>query len=416
MEHTYEVLKGQISKEELSYLNEMVVKYSNPDPKPGFEGSGLIDSRAFENDENYPLHIDPDKTLVKVKNIVENYFLKKYNMLGTLEFNRIFGVTMLEGSSLPAHRDEDANNDGIYDGRKRSHVCSLLLNDDYEGGELVFPDQNKSLKAKAGDMVVFPGYYVSHGVAEITKGTRRVILVFFYDVLPKIIWQTHEWDYKDLPDNFKKSSMTWKNLNPTWEYRYVNAEERAKQVERFSPELYKYYPFMSKVAQADMWRYIAVYEHGGFYADMDSACSSPLDFIVSRVPKNAEFISTQLYHNKRMNNANFGALVKNNICVKEIVESTLRRYTNVTLRDVVDMAKEGVSVEEAIKYHLFKDPLIPYYSILAEFPDLVWAHYYGAIHDDELKKPTWEPDYIVDYYGKEIPYLDLVKENNWNLT
>jgi predicted 2-oxoglutarate/Fe(II)-dependent dioxygenase YbiX len=56
------------------------------------------------------------------------------------------------------------------------------LNDDYEGGELLFPEQSGSLKAKAGDMVVFPGYYVSHGVAKITKGTRRVLLVFFYDV------------------------------------------------------------------------------------------------------------------------------------------------------------------------------------------------------------------------------------------
>lgn len=183
MEYTYEVLKGQISKEELFYLNEMVIKYSNPDPKPGFEGSGLIDNRAIEAPENYPNFIDPNKTLIKVLDIVKNYFLDKYKMLGTLEFSRIFGVTMLEGSSLPAHRDEDANNDGIYDGRKRSHVCSLLLNDDYEGGELVFPDQNKSLKAEAGDMVVFPGYYVSHGVAEITKGSRRVLLVFFYDVV-----------------------------------------------------------------------------------------------------------------------------------------------------------------------------------------------------------------------------------------
>jgi hypothetical protein len=415
MEHTYEVLKGQISKEELSYLNEMVIKYSNPDPKPGFEGSGLIDNRAIENDENYPRHIDPDKTLIKVKNIVESYFLKKYKMLGTLEFSRIFGVTMFEGSELPAHRDEDANNDGVYDGRKRSHVCSLILNDDYEGGELVFPDQNESLKSEAGDMVVFPGYYVSHGVSKITKGTRRVILVFFYDVLPKIIWQTHEWDYEDLPDNFKKSSMTWRNLNPTWDYRYVNAEERAKQVEAFSPELYKYYPYMSKVAQADIWRYLTVYENGGFYADMDSACSSPLDFIVSLVPKTAEFVSTPLYQNKKMNNANFGALVKNNICVKELIENILRSYTNITLKNILDAAKEEVSVLDAIEHHLLKDPLKIYYSSLIEFPDLVWAHYYGAIHGDELKELAWEPNYTVDYYGKEIPYLDLVKENNWSI-
>jgi hypothetical protein len=182
MEHTYEVLEGRISEEELRYLNEMVIKYSGPDPKPLFEGSGLIERRAVDNPEEYPLFLDPNKTLIKVLNIVRDYFLEKYEMLGTLEFSRMFGVTMFEGAVLPAHRDEDANNEGLFDGKKRSHVCSLLLNDDYEGGELVFPDQNSSVKAKAGDMVVFPGYYVSHGVAEITKGTRRVLLVFFYDV------------------------------------------------------------------------------------------------------------------------------------------------------------------------------------------------------------------------------------------
>lgn len=183
MEHTYEVLEGRISEEDLKKLDEMVIKHSGPEPKPFFEGSGLIGAEAVDNLEDYPIHIDPDKTLIKVLSIVKEYFLEKYEILGTLEFNRIFGVTMFEGAELPAHRDEDANNEGLFDGRKRSHVCSLLLNDDYEGGELVFPEQDKSIKAKAGDMVVFPGYYVSHGVAKITKGTRRVLLVFFYDVL-----------------------------------------------------------------------------------------------------------------------------------------------------------------------------------------------------------------------------------------
>jgi hypothetical protein len=183
MEHIYEVLEGRISAEELEKLNEMVIKHSKLDPKPRFEGSGLISSEALEDLNNYPLFIDPEKILVKVHDIVKEYFLEKYEMLGTLEFSRMFGVTMLEGAVLPAHRDEDANNDGNYDGKKRSHVCSLLLNDDYEGGELLFPEQNGAVKPKAGDMVVFPGYYVSHGVAEITKGTRRVLLVFFYDVI-----------------------------------------------------------------------------------------------------------------------------------------------------------------------------------------------------------------------------------------
>lgn len=414
MEHTYEVLEGQLSKDEIFKLNEMVIKYSNPDPKPGFEGSGLIDSRALENDENYPRHIDPDKILIKVKNIVENYFLKKYDMLGTLEFSRIFGVTMNEGSVLPAHRDEDANNDGVYDGRKRSHVCSLLLNEDYEGGELVFPDQNKSLKAKTGDMVVFPGYYVSHGVAEITKGTRRVVLVFFYDVLPKTIWQTHEWDYEDLPDNFKKSSMTWKNLNPGWKYNYVNASQRAKDVEDFSPELYKFYPFMDKMTQADVWRYITVYKHGGFYADMDSVCSAPLDYVVSSVPEGAELVITPPNSVDKVNNANFGSLVKNNVCLNDLIVHILNTYSSLTLSDILAVAKTKDALLDAAESQLFVG-VDPYDSYVKSYPGLVWTSHSAVFHGSEIKDPNWSPDYIVNYYGKNIPYLDLVKENNWSL-
>jgi hypothetical protein len=184
MEHTYEVVNGKFSAEEVEKLHEMVRKYSGHDPKPLFEGTGLLQKDALDSPDYYPNNIDPDRLLVKVIETVREYFLEKYEMLGTFEFNRTFGVTMLEGAHLPAHRDEDPNPEGEFDGKKRSHVCSMILNDDYEGGELLFPDQGGSIKPEAGSMVMFPGYYVAHGVGEITKGTRRVLLVFFYDVLP----------------------------------------------------------------------------------------------------------------------------------------------------------------------------------------------------------------------------------------
>lgn len=181
MKHTFEVQQGHLTPEEVQYLLDMVVKYSGPDPKPGFEGTGIMTEDALE-DGKYPIDFDPQKVLLKVIDIVREYFLARYEMRGELKFNRIFGVTMHEGAELPAHRDEDANNDGIFDGRKRSHVCSIILNDDFEGGDLVFPELNDSTNPPAGSIVFFPGYYVTHGVAKITKGTRRVLLVFFYDV------------------------------------------------------------------------------------------------------------------------------------------------------------------------------------------------------------------------------------------
>jgi predicted 2-oxoglutarate/Fe(II)-dependent dioxygenase YbiX len=49
----------------------------------------------------------------------------------------------------------------------------IYLNDDYEGGEIYFPDHKLEFKPSAGTLVFFPSniMYI-HGVREITKGIR----------------------------------------------------------------------------------------------------------------------------------------------------------------------------------------------------------------------------------------------------
>jgi hypothetical protein len=56
----------------------------------------------------------------------------------------------------------------------------FYLNDDYEGGELYFPNQEIQFKPKAGAAYFFPGdlNYI-HGVTEIKSGIRYVIPFFF---------------------------------------------------------------------------------------------------------------------------------------------------------------------------------------------------------------------------------------------
>jgi hypothetical protein len=56
----------------------------------------------------------------------------------------------------------------------------FYLNDDYEGGELYFPNQGIEFKPKPGAAYFFPGdlNYV-HGVREIKSGIRYVIPFFW---------------------------------------------------------------------------------------------------------------------------------------------------------------------------------------------------------------------------------------------
>jgi predicted 2-oxoglutarate/Fe(II)-dependent dioxygenase YbiX len=63
----------------------------------------------------------------------------------------------------------------------------IYLNDDYEGGEIYFPDHNLDFKPSAGTLVFFPSntMYI-HGVREITKGTRYTTPSFWIPTKYKI--------------------------------------------------------------------------------------------------------------------------------------------------------------------------------------------------------------------------------------
>jgi predicted 2-oxoglutarate/Fe(II)-dependent dioxygenase YbiX len=63
----------------------------------------------------------------------------------------------------------------MFDGeRKGIPTLSILgaLNDDYEGGELVFWESEK-IELKAGSIMIFPSNFMyPHRVDTVTKGTR----------------------------------------------------------------------------------------------------------------------------------------------------------------------------------------------------------------------------------------------------
>ena len=64
------------------------------------------------------------------------------------------------------------------------HLSIIInLNDDYEGGDLIFTDQKekeiKRLKLSKGSIVFFPSNFMyPHGIQPITKGTRYSIVAW----------------------------------------------------------------------------------------------------------------------------------------------------------------------------------------------------------------------------------------------
>lgn len=104
----------------------------------------------------------------------------------------------LSGGWCPGHTDsESMGPDGIsyivdysplhwYEPSLIDVSANIYVNDDYDGGELVFQDYDISIKHKPGQLVWFPGgHEFIHGVNKISNGTRWNLITHL--TRPKLI-------------------------------------------------------------------------------------------------------------------------------------------------------------------------------------------------------------------------------------
>ena len=75
-----------------------------------------------------------------------------------------------------AHRDNTTKGTA-----HRRFAVSINLNDDFDGGELSFPEYgHRGFKVPTGGAVVFSGALL-HAVSPVTRGRRYAFLPFLYD-------------------------------------------------------------------------------------------------------------------------------------------------------------------------------------------------------------------------------------------
>lgn len=108
--------------------------------------------------------------------------------------------------------------------------------------------------------------------------------------IPKIIWQTYKDPYGSLTDYMMEAVNSWRNLNPEYEYRYMDDEQAAEFIlSEYGQEWHDIFISLPVgVMRGDLWRYMIVYKYGGVYTDLDTECLQPIsswmmedkDFIV----------------------------------------------------------------------------------------------------------------------------------------
>ena len=94
-------------------------------------------------------------------------------------FNKVFALTSkvpLQPLYREIYGETRLHYDGIdvTKGDPRCMSLIIALNDDYEGGEIYFPNQEYKIKLKRGQAIAFPPYWTHpHGVNTPLNGTLR---------------------------------------------------------------------------------------------------------------------------------------------------------------------------------------------------------------------------------------------------
>jgi hypothetical protein len=245
-------------------------------------------------------------------------------------------------------------------------------------------------------------------------------------MIPKIIWQTHEWEYEDLPIYFAKTSMTWINLNPEYRYVYVSGVERENFIKSEYPELYLYYKYWGKINkcyESDIWRYLVTNKRGGFYCDMDSVCIKPLNYALKNFKDSNQIITLDVIKasninnytpyndfthlnidpNITTNNSNFGS-IPNSMIMKDIVYRMKTDAKKIILNEKSKFSVMPTGLKKELP--LFT-PWDHFNLALSKNLDTRLIDNF-AYHTEDFKKDFINKE-IVDYYGEQIPYLDLIK-------
>ena len=168
------------------FCKQIIEEYDDPDDwKPGtINDYEVNDYRKCEVvylsqeetlEKNLKTRKRIDERLFSIITIHLKKYLKKYDSLGYIQIKEDTGYMLLRyktGDYVKKHVDTSSD-------QHRTLSCSLILNDDYEGGEISFFDGEIKPNLKKGDLIIFPSSFTyPHQVLPIKNGIRYSIITW----------------------------------------------------------------------------------------------------------------------------------------------------------------------------------------------------------------------------------------------
>tara|TARA_R110000764_G_scaffold14239_1_gene40793 strand:- start:1438 stop:1986 length:549 start_codon:yes stop_codon:yes gene_type:complete len=178
MDHLEQIveIKNIISPE---FIDKIIPLINHKSKKSLEIGSGLVDTN-IRDVNGYHLNFKTVTNLFYwnyIKNEIErlyNYYKIKFPKMMSSKINQIDLLKYSVGGKYETHTDH-------FTSTNRHLSIIMNLNDNYEGGDLIFTDQKekeiKRLKLSKGSIVFFPSNFMyPHGIQPITKGIRYSIV------------------------------------------------------------------------------------------------------------------------------------------------------------------------------------------------------------------------------------------------
>ena len=165
-EHYYAmslIIKSEENSWQNTTIKEIEKKYKNDLDQMKI---ALESRNEFWDDKIFK--IDDEQFWKSLTKKVNDFFDNKY------EVNPMYAIQRQQPNTfLKIHFDQGNNPD-------LEKAVIIYLNDDYNGGELFFPDHNFEIKPPARSMIIFPGTEdYMHGVKEVLEGPTRYVMPSF---------------------------------------------------------------------------------------------------------------------------------------------------------------------------------------------------------------------------------------------
>jgi hypothetical protein len=204
-------VKNFLTKQECDALIDYYESSSNSWQLTCFYNARVMDPFEPWRNESLPGSEIDERFLrelrIKFQDLAENVFKKDLKNLS------LSAHKWLPGAFADFHSD-NSELDGTPNAWQENKLVTILyLNDNYEGGHLVFKDHPIDIAPEAGTVVVFDvGYENIHGVTEILSGQRWTMLASFDyadSVYPPEYWEQKNKELAETAEIHREQREGW---------------------------------------------------------------------------------------------------------------------------------------------------------------------------------------------------------------